>query len=134
MTPLVVTWFSIGFLAGSVLVAALAIVATGRLRENLTAAIAGRVEALEANKRLDAELSNARWCLGGRIRAPDDPPIYAMPPGQPLGRSCDEARLAWMDAAKAAADTMRTVGLATAADAVFPTTVKANTTHSRLQG
>jgi hypothetical protein len=134
MTPLVVTWFSIGFLAGSVLVAALAIVATGRLRENLIAAIAGRVEALEANKRLDAELSNARWCLGGRIRAPDDPPVYAMPPGQPLGRSCDEARLAWMDAAKAAADTMRAAGFATAADAVFPTTVKANTTHSRLRG
>lgn len=68
------------------------------------------------------ELEHAKWCLGGRIRKPTDPPIYLMPPGHEKTGCCDDARLAWMEIAEKASKILRATGMDDTADGIHPTT------------
>ena len=80
------------------------------------------------NAALNAELDRVSVSLGGRLRDPDDPPLYAMPPGCEREKSCDEARLAWMDKCYDASVLMRARGLPEADD-YFPVVIRANTNY-----
>jgi hypothetical protein len=66
---------------------------------------------------LDTQLALAIRSLGGRVPTK---PIYVMPPGQPNTASCDDARMAWMDAAERGARTLRALGCGEVADAIYP--------------
>lgn len=81
------------------------------------------VEALNGTVALlSEELAKAKWSLNGRIRGPDDPPIYLMPPGEGNTGRCDDARIAWMDTANKAAEMMRAAGFGESADKIHPAT------------
>lgn len=100
--------------------------------EELTEAL--KIEAKTAVEPLRAlltktedELEKAKWSLGGRVRGPDEPPIYVMPPGEENTGKCDDARLAWMDKANEAAEMLRTAGLTASAEKIHPATRAAKT-------
>lgn len=69
-------------------------------------------------ERLETEVKNALWQLGGRIRHPRQPAVYKGPPGTRNLHTCDEARETWMDTACDAAQRLRAHGLP--ADDIYP--------------
>jgi hypothetical protein len=94
--------------------------------EAAEAAIDEREQSMGAYREINVELDRVSWSLGGRLRSEDEPAIYIQPPGQERTKSCDEARLAWMDAACLASTHLRSAGLPAVADKIHPSVVQAN--------
>lgn len=105
-------------------VAAGVILAHRRLRRAIDDTMERTDAALRRNADLQLKLVTADWSLNGRVRGPDEPPLYLMPPGQKKTNCCDDARIAWMDAAKEASDALRAAGHD--GDRFYPLTVAAH--------